>query len=39
MYKSFNDYYMSIGIEVEHSIPHVHLQNGLAEATQLSAYN
>ena len=24
---------MSIGIDVEHPIPHVHTQNGLAEAT------
>ena len=31
--KSFDDYCMSIGIEVEHLIPHVHSQNSLAEAT------
>ncbi|KAL6213831.1 hypothetical protein ACLB2K_013270 [Fragaria x ananassa] len=31
--KSFDDYCMSIGIEVEHLIPHVHSQNGLAEVT------
>ena len=24
---------MSIGIEVEHLVPHMHSQNGLAEAT------
>ena len=30
--KVFNDYCMSIGIEVEHPIAHVHTQNGLAEA-------
>ena len=31
--KTFDDYCMSIGIEVEHPVPHVHSQNGLAEAT------
>ena len=31
--KTFDDYFMSIGIEVEHLVPHVHSQNGLAEAT------
>ena len=31
--KAFNDYCMSIGIDVEHPVPHVHTQNGLAEAT------
>ncbi|XP_004301938.1 PREDICTED: uncharacterized protein LOC101304199 [Fragaria vesca subsp. vesca] len=31
--KTFDDYCMSIGIEVEHPVPHVHTQNGLAEAT------
>ena len=30
--KTFNDYCMSVGIEVEHMIAHVHTQNGLAEA-------
>jgi hypothetical protein len=30
--QSFNDYYMSIGIKVEHPIGHVHTQNGLAES-------
>ena len=31
--KAFDDYCMSIGIDVEHHVPHVHTQNGLAEAT------
>ncbi|PRQ36553.1 putative RNA-directed DNA polymerase [Rosa chinensis] len=31
--KAFDDYCMSIGIDVEHPVPHVHTQNGLAEAT------
>ena len=30
--KIFDDYCMSFGIEVEHHIPRVHIQNGLAEA-------
>ena len=30
--KAFDDYCMSVGIEVEHPIAHVHTQNGLAEA-------
>lgn len=30
--ESFNDYCMSIGITVEHPVPHVHTQNGLAES-------
>ena len=30
--KAFDDYCMSVGIEVEHLIAHVHTQNGLAEA-------
>ena len=30
--QTFNDYCMSVGIEVEHHVPHVHTQNGLAEA-------
>ncbi|KAJ9539390.1 hypothetical protein OSB04_032123 [Centaurea solstitialis] len=31
--QAFYDYCMSIGIDVEHPVPHVHTQNGLAEAT------
>ncbi|KAL6124649.1 hypothetical protein ACLB2K_077161 [Fragaria x ananassa] len=31
--KYFDDYCMSIGIDVEHPVLHVHSQNGLAEAT------
>ena len=30
--RTFDDFCMSIGIEVEHPVPHVHTQNGLAEA-------
>jgi len=30
--KVFNDYCMSLGIKVEHSVPYVHTQNGLAES-------
>ncbi|KAK9911207.1 hypothetical protein M0R45_035128 [Rubus argutus] len=30
--KAFDDYCMSIGIDVEHPVPHVYTQNGLAEA-------
>ena len=30
--QTFNDYCMSIGIEVEHPVAHVHTQNGLAES-------
>jgi hypothetical protein len=30
--QAFNDYCMSIGINVEHSVAHVHTQNGLAES-------
>ena len=30
--KVFNDYCMTLGIKVEHSVPHVHTQNGLAES-------
>ena len=30
--QTFNDYCMSIGITVEHPVPHVHTQNGLAES-------
>jgi hypothetical protein len=29
---SFNEYYMSTGISVEHPVAHVHTQNGLAES-------
>ena len=31
-YKSFNDYCMALCINVEHSVPYVHTQNGLAES-------
>ena len=30
--KTFDDYCMSIGVEVEHLVPHVHTQKSLAEA-------
>ena len=30
--KAFNDYCMAQGIEVQHSVPYVHTQNGLAES-------
>ena len=30
--QTFNDYCMSIGIKVEHPVPHIHTQNGLAES-------
>ena len=30
--QSFNDYCLAIGIRVEHSVAHVHTQNGLAES-------
>jgi len=30
--KAFNDYCLASGIDVEHSIPHLHTQNGLAES-------
>jgi hypothetical protein len=30
--QSFNEYCMSIGIDVEHSVAHIHTQNGLAES-------
>ena len=30
--KAFNDYCLGLGIIVEHSVPHVHTQNGLAES-------
>ena len=29
---AFNDYCMALGIEVQHSVPYVHTQNGLAES-------
>src|SRR4051812_29621099 len=32
IYESFNNYCMSISITVEHPVPHVHTQNGLAES-------
>ncbi|KAM2825188.1 hypothetical protein COP1_035011 [Malus domestica] len=31
-YQTFDDYCMTLGIDVEHHVPHVHTQNGLAEA-------
>ena len=31
--KVFDDYFISIGIDIEHPVPHMHTQNGLAEAT------
>ena len=30
--KTFDDYYMSVGVEVEHLVTHVHTHNGPAEA-------
>ena len=30
--KSFDEYCASLGIEVEHPVPHVHTQNGLAKS-------
>ena len=30
--KAFNDYCMALGILVQHSVPYVHTQNGLAES-------
>ena len=30
--QSFNDSFLAIGIRVEHSVAHVHTQNGLAES-------
>ena len=32
MSQTFDDYCMTLGIDVEHPVPHVHTQNGLAEA-------
>jgi hypothetical protein len=30
--KALNDYCMALGINVEHSVPYVHTQNGLAKS-------
>ena len=30
--QTFNDYYMFIGIDVEHLVAHTHTQNGLAQS-------
>ena len=30
--RAFNEYCMALGIQVQHSIPYVHTQNGLAES-------
>jgi len=30
--KAFNDYCLAMGIDVQHSVPHVHTQNGHAES-------
>ena len=30
--QTFNDYYMSVGINVEHPTAYVHIQNGIAES-------
>jgi hypothetical protein len=30
--RAFNDYCMALGIEIQHSVPYVHTQNGLAES-------
>jgi transposase InsO family protein len=30
--RALNDYYMALGIQVQHSVPYVHTQNGLAES-------
>ena len=30
--KAFNDYCMALGIQVQHTVPYVHTQNGLAES-------
>jgi hypothetical protein len=30
--KAFDDYCLAMGIKVEHLVPHVHTQNGLAES-------
>jgi transposase InsO family protein len=30
--QAFNDYCMALGIQVQHSVPYVHTQNGLVES-------
>ena len=30
--QTFDDYCMSVGIDVEHHVPHIHTQKGMAEA-------
>jgi hypothetical protein len=30
--KAFNDYYLDLGIKVEHYVPYVYTQNGLADS-------
>jgi len=30
--QAFNDYFVSMGIDVEHPVPHVHTQNGMAKS-------
>ena len=30
--KAFDDYCMTLGIKVEHPVPYIHTQNGLAES-------
>ena len=30
--RAFNDYCMALGIQVQHSVPYVHTQNGVAES-------
>ena len=30
--KDFNDYCMALGIQVQHSVPYVHTQNGLEKS-------
>ena len=32
--RAFNDYYMSVEIDIEHPIPHTHTQNGLTELSR-----
>jgi hypothetical protein len=29
---AFNDYCLALGIDIQHSVPHVHTQNGLVES-------
>lgn len=31
-FKIFNDYCTSVGIDIQHSVPHVHTKNGLAKS-------